>query len=330
MERYPTIKNKKVLVTGGAGFIGSNLCESLLMEGNEVVCLDNLLTGKIQNIDPLMENSKFTFIRGDIRKAEDCEKAIKDVDVVLHQAALGSVPRSIKDPYTTHQVNVDGFLNVLLSARNAGVKRFVYASSSSVYGNSEQLPKIEEQIGVPLSPYAVTKCSNELYAAVFHRDYGMETIGLRYFNVFGKRQDPEGEYAAAIPKFIRNLIQRESPKIFGDGSHSRDFTYVKNVVQMNHLAATTNNSLSYGEVFNTAVGERFDLNTMVKKIREILSRYDPEIASIQIEHGPEREGDIPHSLASIEKAKRLLNYMPSHNFEQGIEECILWYKEQFQ
>jgi UDP-N-acetylglucosamine/UDP-N-acetylgalactosamine 4-epimerase len=325
MSADSNINNARVLVTGGAGFIGSNVCEALLGSGNKVVCLDNLATGRIQNIDAFMQNPDFTFIRGDIRNMDDCKKAIQGVDLVLHQAALGSVPRSINDPQTTHEVNVNGFLNVLIAARDAGVKRFVYASSSSVYGDSPDLPKVEENIGKPLSPYAVSKTCNELYANVFHKVYGMETIGLRYFNVFGKHQDPEGAYAAAIPRFIKALIRHDSPVINGDGTHSRDFTYIKNVVMMNQLAATTKNKEAFGEVFNTAVGERFDLNHMLTLIKTNLAKYDPKILNVELKYGPERQGDIPHSLASIEKAKKVLGYQPNYAFEEGLKEALEWY-----
>ncbi|HQQ93966.1 MAG TPA: NAD-dependent epimerase/dehydratase family protein [Bacteroidia bacterium] len=327
MPEFLKIQNKRVLVSGGAGFIGSNLCEDILKEHNEVVCLDNLATGRLQNIDALMENKHFSFVRGDVRNISDCRKAMKGVDLVLHQAALGSVPRSIKDPLSTHEVNVNGFVNMLLAARDEGVKRFVYASSSSVYGDSKALPKTEENIGIPLSPYAVSKTTNELYASVFHRVYGMETIGLRYFNVFGKHQDPEGEYAAAIPKFIRLFLKHHSPEIYGDGSHSRDFTYISNVVRMNHLAASTSNPSAFGQVFNTAVGDRFDLYTMVSIIQAELAVFDPAISAIQIKYGPERPGDIPHSQASIKKAETILHYKPVHRFEEGIKDCIHWYRD---
>lgn len=330
MSVYSKMNNTRVLVTGGAGFIGSNLCEALLGSGNKVVCLDNLATGRIQNIDAFMQNPDFTFIRGDIRNMDDCKKALQGVAVVLHQAALGSVPRSIKDPQTTHEVNVNGFLNVLIAARDAGVKRFVYASSSSVYGDSAELPKTEEKIGKPLSPYAVSKTCNEFYANVFHKVYGMETIGLRYFNVFGKHQDPDGSYAAAIPKFIKALIQHESPLIHGDGSHSRDFTYVKNVVMMNQLAATTVNKEAFGQVFNTAVGERFNLNQMLELIKTHLAKWDVKISEVEVKYGPERQGDIPHSLASIEKAKKMLGYQPAYLFEAGLKEALDWYWENLQ
>ena len=325
MSDLKALKGKYVLVTGGAGFIGSNLCEALLSVDCKVRCLDNLATGRMQNINTLMEQKDFEFMRGDIRKPEDCAKAVKGVSIVFHQAALGSVPRSIDDPRSTHEVNVDGFMNMLLACKEAGIKRFIYASSSSVYGDSAELPKREENIGRPLSPYAVSKVSNEQYAQIFHKVYGLETIGLRYFNVFGKHQDPEGAYAAAIPKFIKAFIRHESPVIHGDGTHSRDFTYVQNVVAMNLLAAATNNSKAFGEVFNTAVGDRFDLNSMVIILRDCLAKYDPAISRVQLKYGPERPGDIPHSLASIEKAKSILQYEPKYGFESGIQEAIDWY-----
>lgn len=319
------IKNQRVLVTGGAGFIGSNLCEDLLLRGNSVVCLDNFSTGFENNLIEFADHPDFELINGDIRDMADCRRAVKNIDLVLHQAALGSVPRSLNDPLSTNAVNIDGFLNMLVASRDEQVKRFVYAASSSTYGDSTAMPKIEENIGLPLSPYAVTKYVNELYAHVFHLNYGMEVIGLRYFNVFGRRQSPEGAYAAVIPKFIEALIKHESPVINGDGTYSRDFTYVDNVILMNHLAATTDNPKAIGQVFNTAAGERTDLNTLVAKIKQLLKEYDPEINKVEVIHGPERKGDVPHSMASIEKAKRELFYSPSHNFERGLEEAINWY-----
>lgn len=322
-----TIKNKRVLVTGGAGFIGSNLCEDLLKNGNSVVCLDNFSTGRMENIYKLLENKDFELITGDIRQLADCSKAMQGADLVLQQAALGSVPRSINDPVTTNSVNIDGFLNVLVAARDAKVKRVVYAASSSTYGDSESLPKMEHIIGKPLSPYAVTKYVNELYAHVFRLNYGLETIGLRYFNVYGRRQDPNGAYAAVIPKFTMLLMQHSSPLINGNGSNSRDFTYIDNVIRMNHLAATTTKAEAIGEVFNTAVGERADLNVLCELLKKNLSHYDPVIGGIDIKYGPERQGDIPHSLASIEKAKSMLGYEPSHNLEAGLKEAVKWYWE---
>jgi UDP-N-acetylglucosamine/UDP-N-acetylgalactosamine 4-epimerase len=322
-ENQPT----KILITGGAGFIGSSLCEYFLGEGHTVVCLDNLATGYIKNIKHLLQNPAFTFIEGDIRNIKYCHTAVKGVTHVLHQAALGSVPRSVKDPVTTNDVNINGFLNMLVASRDAGVKRFVYAASSSTYGDSKLLPKVEDKIGRPLSPYAITKYVNELYADIFSRTYGLETIGLRYFNVFGKRQDPNGAYAAVIPKFVQQLMQHESPVINGDGSFSRDFTYIDNVVQINELALFTQNPAAVNTVYNTAFGERTTLNELVGCLKENLSEYDPVIANIDIVYGPQRAGDIPHSLASINKAKELLGYNPQYSFSRGIREAVKWYRE---
>lgn len=319
------ITNKRVLVTGGAGFIGSNLCEDLLQHDNKIVCLDNFLTGHRKNISGCMDHKNFRLIEGDIRNPVHCSKACEGVDIVLHQAALGSVPRSINDPATTNDININGFINMLIAARDAKIKRFVYAASSSTYGDSTALPKTEEKIGKPLSPYAVTKYVNELYAHVFALNYGMEVIGLRYFNVFGRRQDPLGPYAAVIPKFTMLLMDHKSPVINGDGSYSRDFTYIDNIIQMNHLAATTQNPLAIGQVFNAAAGERNDLNQLVSYLKENLSNYDPAIAGIQPIHGPARKGDIPHSLASIEKAKNLLGYEPEFNLQKGLKIAVDWY-----
>ncbi|TSJ45809.1 SDR family oxidoreductase [Fluviicola chungangensis] len=322
---HQKIQNKRVLVTGGAGFIGSNLCEDLLKFNNKVVCLDNFSTGYRKNIIPFLSNPDFHLIDGDIRNPVDCQAAVTDVDIVLHQAALGSVPRSLDDPATTNEVNITGFLNILIAARDAGVKRFIYAASSSTYGDSEDLPKVENLIGKPLSPYAVTKYVNELYAYVFGLSYGMETIGLRYFNVYGRRQDPDGAYAAVIPKFIQQFMRYESPIINGDGSFTRDFTYIDNVIQMNHLAATTNNQGAIGQVFNTAVGERTTLLEVTQLIQRYLSEFDPRIMEVEILHGPNRAGDIPHSLASVNKAKELLGYEPSHYLAAGLKESLSWY-----
>ena len=318
------ISNKKILITGGAGFIGSNLC-GYFLEHNEVVCLDNFSTGHRHNIEQFLSNPNFTLIEGDIRNLETCEKAVSGIDFVLHQAALGSVPRSINDPITTNEVNVSGFLNMLTASRNANVKRFIYAASSSTYGDSEKLPKIEEVIGKPLSPYAVTKYVNELYADVFSKTYGMETIGLRYFNVFGRNQDPNGAYAAVIPKFVAQFLNHESPVINGDGNFSRDFTYIDNVIQMNELAMLTENKSAINTVYNTAFGERTTLNELVNSLREFLSTYDNEIANVPIIYGENRVGDIPHSLASIEKAKKLLNYQPKFSMREGLKEAVNWY-----
>lgn len=319
------IQNSKVLVTGGAGFIGSNLCEDLLKNGNSVVCLDNLSTGFRHNIEPFLSNEKFRFIEGDICDLDTCHEACSEIDFVFHQAALGSVPRSLNNPIATNEANVSGFLNMLVAARDAKVKRFVYAASSSTYGDSTELPKIEENIGMPLSPYAVTKYVNELYAHVFGLNYGMEIIGLRYFNVFGRRQTPNGAYAAVIPKFVQLFIDHKSPVINGDGTNSRDFTYIDNVIQMNHLAASTTNKKAIGQVFNTAVGDQSTLIELVNLLKSLLSQFDPEIETIALTFGPERPGDIPHSLASIEKAKSLLDYNPSHDLKTGLEEAINWY-----
>ena len=321
----------KILVTGGAGFIGSNLCEALLQEGHEVVCLDNFATGKMENIQPLLDNfpDRFTLITGDIRKGEDCRKAVEEVEYVFHEAALGSVPRSINDPVTTNEVNISGFLNMLVAARDAGVKRFIYAASSSTYGDSASLPKVEEVIGKPLSPYAITKYVNELYADVFARTYGMECIGLRYFNVFGRKQDPNGAYAAVIPLFVKKLMNHESPVINGDGEYSRDFTYIDNVIGMNKLAMTTENPDAVNQVYNTAYGERTTLKQLVSYLKEYLSEFDPEIAAIEVYHGPNRKGDIPHSLASIDKAKKLLGYNPKFSMKEGLKEAVKWYVHKF-
>ena len=319
------ITNKTVLVTGGAGFIGSNLCESLLNNNNIVRCLDNLSTGKKENIVPFLANKNFNFLEGDIRNLETCNDAVSGVDIILHQAALGSVPRSINDPITTNDVNINGFLNMLVAARDAKVKRFVFAASSSTYGDSKSLPKVEDVIGKPLSPYAITKYVNELYADVFYKTYGLETIGLRYFNVYGRRQDPNGAYAAVIPKFTQLFMELKSPTINGDGTNSRDFTYIDNVIQMNHLAATTENKVAIGEVFNTAVGERANLLEMTSLLKKYLSEYKKEISQVEIIHGPERLGDIPHSHASIDKAKNILGYKPTHNLQLGLKEAVDWY-----
>lgn len=318
-------KQIKILITGGAGFIGSNLCEYFLDKGNVVICLDNFSTGHFRNIEDCLKNSNFKLIEGDIRNITDCHKAVKGIDFVLHQAALGSVPRSINDPITTNEVNVSGFLNMLVASRDAKVKRFIYAASSSTYGDSQNLPKIEEVIGKPLSPYAITKYVNELYADIFSKTYGLETIGLRYFNVFGRKQDPKGAYAAVIPKFVMQLMQLESPKINGDGNFSRDFTYIDNVLLMNDLALNTNNPEAINTIYNTAYGERNTLNDLVFYLKSNLSKYNPKIAEVVIEYGDIRPGDIPHSLASIEKAQKLLSYYPKYSLKQGLAEAIDWY-----
>jgi len=315
----------KILITGGAGFIGSNLVEHFLGKGHQVVVLDNFATGHRHNIEQHANNPDFTLIEGDIRNNADCQKAVSGVDYVLHQAALGSVPRSIKDPQTSNEVNVTGFLNMLVAARDAGVKRFIYAASSSTYGDSENLPKVEDIIGKPLSPYAITKYVNELYADIFSKTYGLETIGLRYFNVFGRRQDPNGAYAAVIPLFVKKFMEHESPVINGTGDYSRDFTYIDNVIQMNERAMTTDNAAAVNTVYNTAVGDRTTLNQLVGYLKEFLTEYDKEIAKVEIVHGPNRQGDIPHSLASIDKARQLLGYEPTHVIRDGLKEAVSWY-----
>ena len=319
------ITKKKILVTGGAGFIGSNLTEALLKLNNEVICLDNFATGKKENITPFLTNPNYTLIEGDIRNISDCKLAVKDVDYVLHQAALGSVPRSIKDPITSNEVNVSGFLNMLTASRDSGVKRFIYAASSSTYGDSEVLPKVEDKIGKPLSPYAITKYVNELYADVFSKTYGLETIGLRYFNVFGRKQDPNGAYAAVIPKFVSQFMTGESPVINGNGEFSRDFTYIDNVIQANLLSMITNNKEAINTVYNVAFGERNTLKDLVELLKKQLTEFDSKIKDIQVIYGPNRVGDIPHSLASIDKAKNLLAYNPQFSLEKGLKEAVNWY-----
>ncbi|MHC1779109.1 MAG: SDR family oxidoreductase [Bacteroidales bacterium] len=317
----------KILITGGAGFIGSNLCEFFLNSGYRVTCLDNLSTGFRTNMEGFINHTEFTFIEGDIRDFETCIKAVKGMDYVLHQAALGSVPRSIIDPITTNEVNIGGFLNMLIASRDSGVKRFIYAASSSTYGDSKELPKVEEKIGRPLSPYAITKYVDELYADVFAKTYGMECIGLRYFNVFGRRQSPNGAYSAVIPLFVKNLINHTKPVINGDGEYSRDFTYVENVVQANSLAILTSNPEAVNQVYNVAIGERTTLNQLFGYLKDGLSEFDPTIKEITPKYGPIRDGDIPHSLASIEKAKKLLGYDPKYPVKKGLKEAVSWYWE---
>lgn len=327
LEQFKSLEDKNILVTGGAGFIGSNLCEVLLNLNAKVTCLDNFATGHKHNIAPFLCLDNFELIEGDIRDLKTCQEACKNQDFVLHQAALGSVPRSINDPITSNDVNVGGFLNMLVAARDAGVSRFIYAASSSTYGDSEALPKVEDKIGKPLSPYAITKYVNELYADIFKANYGLDTIGLRYFNVFGRRQDPNGAYAAVIPLFVKQFMVHESPIINGDGSYSRDFTYIDNVLQMNLLSITAQNSEAVNQVYNTAVGDRTTLVQLTQLLKKHLSAFDPEIENVEIQHGPNRKGDIPHSLASIEKAERLLGYKPTHVIDKGIEEAVKWYWE---
>lgn len=324
------LSNKNIVVTGGAGFIGSNLCEALLEKGNKVVCLDNFVTGKRENIEPLLKDSNFTIIEGDIRKLEDCLNATRGIDYVLHQAALGSVPRSFKDPITSNNVNVTGFLNMLIASRDNGVKRFVYAASSSTYGDSESIPKVENIIGKPLSPYAITKYVNELYADIFSKSYGLETIGLRYFNVFGRKQDPNGAYAAVIPKFVSQLIKGESPIINGDGNYSRDFTYIDNVIQANLLSLVTTKEKAINTVYNVAYGDRNTLNDLIGYLKDYLSEFNSNISKIKVKYGPKRAGDIPHSHASIERARINLNYNPEFSLQQGLKQAVSWYWENLQ
>ncbi len=321
------LRDSKVLVTGGAGFIGSNLVESLLNAGNYVVCLDNFSTGKRENLRSFEGNPSFRLIEGDIRNYGDCEKAVEGMEIVFHEAALGSVPRSIKDPVTSTDVNIGGFVKMIYAAREAGVKRFVYAASSSTYGDHPDLPKREDRIGKPLSPYAITKYVDELFAENFSGIYNIDVIGLRYFNVFGRRQDPFGAYAAVIPLFVKKLLSREAPVINGDGSVSRDFTYIDNVIQANHLSAVAEGRDAVNQVYNVAHGERTSLNELYRMIREIISETDPEVLKTEPVYGPVRAGDIPHSLASIDKARTLLGYNPAFNVKSGLTEAIKWYRE---
>jgi len=323
MERI--LKDRRVLVTGGAGFIGSNLVESFLLSGNRVVCLDNFSTGKRENLKSFASNPKFRLIEGDIRNYDDCLKAVEKIDFVFHQAALGSVPRSIKDPITSTDVNIGGFVKMLFAAKESGVKRFIYAASSSTYGDHPDLPKVEDKIGSPLSPYAITKYVDELFAANFSKTYGIDVVGLRYFNVFGRRQDPDGAYAAVIPKFVKMMMKHEVPLINGDGSVSRDFTYVDNVVQANHLASVVDNKAALNQVYNVAHGERTSLNQLFFLIRNLAAEFDKDVLTIEPVYGPAREGDIPHSLASIEKAQKLLYYSPAFNVEEGLKQAVKWY-----
>jgi len=312
----------KLLITGGCGFIGSNIAEYFLENKlfESIIIVDNLSSGFIENIQDLLEKySNLEFLEADLKDIDVCRNITKNIDAICHQAATGSVPRSINDPLFYHKNNVDGFFNLLIAAKENGCRRFVYASSSSVYGDSESLPKIEQNTGDVLSPYAATKKINEIYANVFNKCYGMEIIGLRYFNVFGERQNPNGEYAAVIPKFIDSVKNRESPTIFGDGSFSRDFTYVRNVVRANYLALTTTNSECFGEVFNIGASGRITINEIFFKICEIMG------ANIVPNYQPNRKGDIPHSNASIEKAERMLGYVPECGFEEGLRRTIAWF-----
>ncbi|WP_339922423.1 SDR family oxidoreductase [uncultured Cyclobacterium sp.] len=343
------IKKQKVLVTGGAGFIGSNLIDALLANENTLLCLDNFSTGNIENLEAAQSNPNFTLIEGDIRDRETCMKAVAGCDYVFHQAALGSVPRSIADPITSTEVNILGFVNLLFAAKEAGVKRFVYAASSSTYGDHPALPKVEHVIGNSLSPYAITKYVDELFAKNFSDSYGIETVGLRYFNVFGRRQDPNGAYAAVIPKFVSSLIKHQSPYINGDGANSRDFTYIDNVIQANLLAAAVptavfkeglkeyqentagvpevENEAIISEVFNVAFGERTSLNELAEALKKGLTPYDHAISKVEFQYGPNRAGDVAHSMASIQKGKTVLGYNPKYSFQSGLEEACAWYWE---
>jgi len=317
------IRGKKVLVTGAAGFIGSNIVKVLLQQDNIVVGLDNLATGRIQNIAAFIDTPNFTFVKGDITNLETCLETSKGVDIILHQAALGSVSRSIDNPIATNEANVSGFLNILWATKENNVKRLVYAASSSTYGDHPDLPKKEEKIGKPLSPYAVTKYVNELYAKVFADTYGIEAIGLRYFNVFGPNQDPNGAYAAVIPKFINLLLNEQSPTINGDGSHSRDFTYIENVVHVNQLAALTENKDALNTIYNVACAEHTTLNELVTIIKANLKEIkNDNFKDVQVHYGAERKGDVKHSLADISKAAHYLGYAPKVKFSEGIKHTI--------
>lgn len=317
------------LVTGGAGFIGSNLVEYLLQyQVKKVVILDNFATGHMKNIENLLLDERCELIEGDIRDLEVCQNAMISVDYVLHQAALGSVPRSINNPITSNEVNVSGFLNMLVAAKeSSSVKRVVYAASSSTYGDHPGLPKVEDTIGKPLSPYAVTKYVNELYADVFYKTYGLETIGLRYFNVFGPKQDPDGAYAAVIPKFIGQFLNNEDLIINGDGEHSRDFTFIENVVQANIKAALSENKESVNQVYNVAFGENTSLNQLVEAITNSLKDLNSDPIVSKMTYGPDRAGDVKHSLADISKANKQIGYKPLYSFAEGIKQTVVWYKE---
>src|SRR5689334_5028964 len=331
--QYPDIAAAKRtwLVTGVAGFIGSNLLEALLSLGQDVVGLDNFSTGFQHNLDQVEAAvgpeawSRFRFIEGDIRDLETCRRACEGVEVVLHEAALGSVPRSIDDPLTSHACNVTGFLNMLVAARDAGVKRFVYAASSAAYGDWPGLPKVEDQIGRPLSPYGAGKYMNELYADVFGRCYGLETIGLRYFNVFGPRQDPDGAYAAVIPKWVASLLRNETVYINGDGETARDFCYIENVVQANLLSGTTANPEAVGQVYNVAVGDSTTLNELYAALRKLVTRHQPGLKPPQPVYREFRAGDVRYSRADISKIQRLIGFAPTHRVDEGLERAIDWY-----
>lgn len=324
---------RRWLVTGAAGFIGSGLVLELLMNGQWVAGLDNFSTGRRANLEDVRARvgednwKRFAMHEGDIRSLDACRRACSEAELVLHQAALGSVPRSIADPVTSHESNVNGTLNMLLAARDAGVGRFVFASSSSVYGDEPNLPKIESRTGRLLSPYAVTKAAGERYVEVFRHVYGLPVVSLRYFNVFGPRQDPDGPYAAVIPRWIAALLQGRTVQIFGDGETSRDFCYVANAIQANVLAAVTEEAAALGETFNVAVGERATLNELFALVRERLARHSPAIANAQPEYDDFRPGDVRHSLADISKAERLLGYRPTHSLRAGLDESMGWYME---
>ena len=314
----------KILVTGGAGFIGSNLCDALLERNYEVHCMDNLLTGKYSNISHLIGNPRFTFFETDIRSIDACKEAMNGCDVVAHLAALGSVPRSINDPITTNSINIDGFLNVIHTAKELGIKRFVFAASSSTYGDSASLPKVEDIIGKPLSPYAVGKYVNELYAHVYALNYGLSYIGLRYFNVFGKRQDPHGAYAAVIPKFIQQFLDGEAPTINGDGTNTRDFTHIENVIDATVLAIENTKVDAGNQIYNVAYGSSTSLNELVALIKDAIALRKSQATLTNVGYGPFRKGDIPHSLASIDKIKTHLGYIPRVSIKEGIHKTVDW------
>ena len=326
---------RRWLVTGSAGFIGSHLVERLLKLGQHVTSLDSFATGKRENLDAIRAAvgdaawQRHRFVEGDIADLASCHDACSGVELVLHQAALGSVPRSIEDPINSNRANVTGFLNMLVASKDAGVKRFVYAASSSTYGDEPTLPKVEDRIGRPLSPYAVTKLVNELYADVFARAYGFESIGLRYFNVFGTRQDPEGAYAAVIPRWVRSLLLGQTVMVNGDGETSRDFCYVANAVQANLLAATTTDPAAVNQVYNVAANAQTSLTLLYKMLQGLLIEHDPQVAHRSAQHGPFRAGDVRHSLADISKAERLLGYRPTHSVASGLQEAVPWYVGRF-
>jgi UDP-N-acetylglucosamine 4-epimerase len=324
-KMFTQICNANILVTGGAGFIGSNLVDALLEMDNKVTVLDNFSTGHRENLAHLSNNKNFTLIEGDIRDYNTCLLSVQGIDFVLHEAALGSVPRSIANPMLTNDVNISGFVNMLYAASLAKVKRFIYAASSSTYGDSTSLPKVEDKIGKPLSPYAITKLVNEIYAENFHKVYGIDTIGLRYFNVFGRRQDPNGAYAAVIPKFVNSLVEHKAPTVNGDGSYSRDFTYIDNVIEANLCALTSNNPKALNQVYNVACGENTSILQLFELLKDNLAKFDTAIKDIEPIFGNVRAGDVPHSLASIKKAEELLNYHPLFNISEGLEKTVSWY-----